>query len=159
MVQNEKKSVCRPPYLKNHTSYDFHLWYILMCKMITSTGTFFIFSKFWFSRLLGGSKDKKWPKKTKNCHALYLRNNTSYDLHLWYTCNRILSSGFFTFIPNFFKFFWRGVNSGVKGQKMAQMTKNYVCRIPYLRKHTSYGCDFWYTCVKWQHLQVLFLLF
>ena len=26
------------------------------------------------------------------------------------------------------------------------MTKNYVCRIPYRRKHTSYDCGFWYTC-------------
>ena len=28
MVQNEKKdSVCHTPYLWNHTSYNFHLWY------------------------------------------------------------------------------------------------------------------------------------
>ena len=39
------------------------------------------------------------------------------------------------------------------------MTKNYVCHIPYLRKHTSYDCDFWYTCVKWWHLQKLFSFF
>ena len=44
----------------------------------------FIFSKFWFFGLLGGSKGKKWPKKTKSfvlC-TLYLRNHTSYDLDL-----------------------------------------------------------------------------
>ena len=38
------------------------------------------------------------------------------------------------------------------------MTKNYVSHIPYLRKHTSYDCDFWNTCVKW-YLQVFFSVF
>ena len=28
------------------------------------------------------------------------------------------------------------------------MTNNYVCHIPYLRKHASYDCEFWYTYVK-----------
>ena len=26
------------------------------------------------------------------------------------------------------------------------MTKDSVCLTPYLRKHTSYDCDFWYMC-------------
>ena len=56
---------------------------------------FFIFSKFWFFRLLAGEKSKKWPK----------------------------------------------------------MMKNFVCYTPYVRKHTSYDCDFWCTYVKWWHLQ------
>ena len=51
----------------------------------------------------------------------------------------------FTFFPNFdFQ-----VVSEVKGQKMAQNDKKYVCCTPYCMKHTSYDCDFWYTCVKW----------
>ena len=41
-------------------------------------------------------------------------------------CNRIISPGFFTSIPNFY--FWvnsgeKGQNSGEKGQKMAQNDK------------------------------------
>ena len=39
------------------------------------------------------------------------------------------------------------------------MTKNFVCHTPYFKQHTSYDCCFWYTCVKWWHLQGLFLLF
>ena len=136
-----KNYVCRAPYLKNHTSYDFHLWYtcvkygqffhffkilifwivrgvkgqktvqndkklclsgsisqepyiiwssfvVCKCKLIISSGVFFIFSKLWFFRLLVGSKAKKWTKMTKNfvCRAIYLRNHTSYDLYLWYIC-------------------------------------------------------------------------
>ena len=86
-ILSEKKfclshSICLEPYI---------IWFsfmVHMCKMIISPGVFFIFSKFWFFRLLGGSKGKKWPKMTKNsvCRVLYLRNHTSYDLHLWYTC-------------------------------------------------------------------------
>lgn len=38
---------------------------VCMCKMLTS-GAFFILPKFWFSGLIGGLKDKKWPKMTRN---------------------------------------------------------------------------------------------
>ena len=87
VVQNDKKlclshSIFQEPYI---IWSSFLVW---KCKMIISSGVFFIFSKFWFFRLLGRLKGKKCPKMTKNsvCHALYLRNCTSYDLHLWYTC-------------------------------------------------------------------------
>ena len=39
------------------------------------------------------------------------------------------------------------------------MTKSSVCLTPYLRKRTSYDCDFWYTCVKWWYLQQIFSFF
>ena len=52
-----------------------------------------------------------------------------------------------------------GVNAVVKGEKWLKSTKNYVCYIPYLRKHTSYYCDFLYTCVKWWHPQMLLFVF
>ena len=45
--------------------HDFDLWYF-MCKMIISPGFIFIFSKIWFSGLLGGhkkvNKSPKWQK-------------------------------------------------------------------------------------------------
>ena len=56
-----KNSVCCAPYLRNQRSYDHYFWYINV-KMIISPGFFFIFSKFRFFALLGGSKGKKWPK-------------------------------------------------------------------------------------------------
>ena len=36
------------------------------------------------------------------------------------------------------------------------MTKNYVCRVPYLRDHTSYDCHLWCTFLKWWYLQQFF---
>ena len=40
---------------------------------------------FWVFRRVKG---QKMPKMKKNfvCHALYLKNHTSYDLHLWHAC-------------------------------------------------------------------------
>ena len=58
---------------------------------------------------------------------------------------RIISTGFLKFFPNLIF----SVNIRVKGEKMAQNDqKIYVCHTPYLRKHISYDCDFWYTCAK-----------
>ena len=51
------------------------------------------------------------------------------------------------------------INPWVKVPKWAKMSKNSLCHTPYLRKHRSYDCDFWYTCVKWCHPQVLFSFF
>ena len=37
---------------------------------------------------------------------------------------------------------------GSRAKKWPKMTKNYVSHTPYLRKHTSCDCDFWYAFVK-----------
>ena len=44
------------------------------------------------------------------------------------------------------------------GKKLSKMTKNSVRCAHYLRKHTSYDCNLWYTCVKW-YLQAFFFNF
>ena len=76
---------------------------------------------------------------TKNFvrRALYLKNNTLNTLHhmiFVYAAHMQkdnISSCFF----HFFKILIFWVASGAKGQKWPKMTKNYVCRTPYLRKH------------------------
>ena len=91
--------------------------------------------------------------------GLYFRNHISYDLHLWYICfyKRIISPGIF-FI--FFKaLIFKIIRGEVKGQKMVQSDKNFVCLTPDLRNCTSYDCDFWCTCVKWWYLQQIFSFF
>ena len=119
---------------------------------------FFIFSKFWFFKLLVGSKGKKWPKMTKAsvCRTLYLRNHTSYD-------HGDLSRCFFHFFKILIFQVVRGGGAGGggggKGKKWPKMTKIFVCLTPYLRNHTSYDCGFWYTCVKWWYLQQVFPFF
>ena len=94
---------------------------VCKCKIIFSD-VFFIFSELWFFRLLRGSKGKEWPKMTKNsvCCALYLRNHTSYDLHLWYTC--VIGSLYVQVFLHLFQIFIFGVNSGVKGQNLTYLT-------------------------------------
>ena len=93
------------------------------CKMIISPVVFFLFSKLWLFRLLGRLKGKKWPKMPKNSvrRAFYLRNHTSYDLHLWNTFEKDNISECFLY---FFQTLIFGANSGVKGQKLAQNDKN-----------------------------------
>ena len=44
-------------------------------------------------------------------------------------------------------------------KKWPKMTKNYAHHAPYHRKHTSYDCHLWCTCVKWWYLQLPFLFF
>ena len=46
------------------------------------------------------------------------------------------------FVLQFFRILIFGFNSGVKGQKMAQKDKKYVCRTPHLRKHHFFKTDF-----------------
>ena len=75
-------------------------------------------------------------------HTLYLRNHTSYDLHLWLTLVMVSSGVFFFFFFHFSQvlIFW--VISRVKKQKMAQNDKKVVCHILYLMKHKLYDHDF-----------------
>ena len=83
---------------------------------------FFPFFKiliFWDVR---GVKGQKRSKMTKNSirHAPYLRNHTSYDCHLWYTCVKWQDlQALFSFFQNFD---FLGCY-GVKVQKMVQNGK------------------------------------
>ena len=123
----EKKSVCCAPFLRNHTSYDYHIWNSCL-KWSYLQEFFFHCSKiliFWVVRGIKGQKIAQNYKKV--CGAWYLRNHTSYDHHLWYirNCKMIISLGVFLFFQNFD--FW--VVRRVKGQKWSKMTK----------KTTSFG--------------------
>ena len=96
-----KNSVCYAPYLRNHTSCDCHFW--CKCVKLWYLQIFFSILKFWFSRLPGCWKCKKWPKMTKNsaCLTPNLRNHTSYDCGFWYTCKMMISPANFFIFQNF----------------------------------------------------------
>ena len=110
-------------YLRNHISYDCHLWYL--CKMMISPGVFFsCFENFdslgcWGQEV---KKGKKWSKMRKNsvCRAWYFRNHRSYDHHLCYTKVKWLYLEVFFY---FFKILIFWVIRRVKGQKWPKMTK------------------------------------
>ena len=81
-----KKSVCHAQYLRNHTSYDCHLWSTYVkWEYVRGFFHFFKILVFWVVRWGAGGKGKKWSKMTKIYvrHAQYLRNHTSYYCHLW----------------------------------------------------------------------------
>ena len=84
-----KKEFCLVHFISQEPYTVWLSFMVHLCKMMISPGVSFIFSKFWFSWLLGGRsvKGKKWSKMRKNsvyC-APYLRNHTSYDFHWWYS--------------------------------------------------------------------------
>ena len=101
IAQNDK-NFCVLHFISQESYIMWLSFMVHLYEMMISLGVFFIFSKLWFFRLLGGSKEKKWPKITKNyvCCALYLRNDTSYDLALCCTC----VVGWYLQVPNFY--FW-----------------------------------------------------
>ena len=84
-----KNPVRHTPYLRNHTSYDFHLC-IYGANDNNDNGTndnvFFYFIKILIFQVFRGHQKgkKKYTKNSANC-TLYLRNHTSYDCHLWFT--------------------------------------------------------------------------
>ena len=87
------------------------------------------------------------------CHTPYLRNSKAFDHDFWYTCVkwRYLQGVFFSFFLKFWFFGLLGgggAGGGVKGKKMAQDDKKILSCTSYLRNHTSYDLDLWYTCGK-----------
>ena len=112
-----KKYVCQAPYLRNYTSYDHHLWYTCV-KWKYLQDFFFIFSKFWFSRLLGGKRAKTLAQ---NDNKFCLLHSISQELYIIvssfmvHSCKTISPNVFFIFLK-----FWFCRLLGVKGQKMTQ---------------------------------------
>ena len=133
-------SICRAPYLRNHTSCDHSFWYTYV-EWWFLQGRFFSF--FFFLILIF------WPKmKNKNyiSHVVSQEKCSILSWFLMHLCKMISPVSF----PFFSKFcFFLSCLAGWKFKKWSKMTKNYACQAPYLRNHTSYVCHIWYTFVKW----------
>ena len=63
--------------------------------------------------------------------------------------------------PDTFSIFWKFWFSGFLGGKRAKNGHKWqkVCCAFYLRNHTSYDCDFWYTCNIMTYPDVFFHFF
>ena len=59
--KKKKKSVCPAPYLRNHTSYDSHLWYTFVKRLYLQV-FFSFFQKFDFLGRQGDQRAKNGPK-------------------------------------------------------------------------------------------------
>ena len=89
-----KHSVCRTPYLRNHTSYDCDFWNT--CVQWWILQQIFSFLKSWFLGFIGGKRaenDLKLPISV--CFALNLRNCRSYHQDFYNDIYRCFSLHFF----------------------------------------------------------------
>ena len=106
LSKKRKNPVCRAPYLRNNTSYDFHLRY-----------TFFNFFKILIFRIVRGVKGQKIVENGKK---LCLSRSISQEPYfIWlsfvvHKCKMMISPGIFF---HFFKILIFLVVSWVKGQK------------------------------------------
>ena len=128
---------------------------------------FKFFQHFDFLGSWGCKRAKKWPKATKNLSvSLHISGSIHYVLWLWFLvsmckvvcmCMHVIfgmhAPDIFRCYVCSFKILIFQVVRGAIGQKMSNDKKS-VCLTPYLRKYTSYDCDSWYACVKW-NLQVI----
>ena len=100
-VQNDKK-FCQSHFISQELYMIWFLFMVHMCKVMMSPGGFFIFLKFWFFGVRGIELQKMVQNgKNSVCHTPYLRNHTSYDCCLLYTCKMIISLSVFFICSNF----------------------------------------------------------
>ena len=103
IAQNKKIAILHLSCIISQEQYSIWSWVLVhLCKMMIFPGfsfmvlifkivifpkVFFIFSKFWFSGLLGGKRTKSSPKWQEMMSVTLdiSGNHTLYDCHLWYT--------------------------------------------------------------------------
>ena len=110
-------------------------------KIMTHPDAFFIFSKLWFSGLLGwwGWKGNKWIKMVKKlCLTPYLMNCTSYDYGCWYTCVK------WWYVQDFFFFFFFFHIFNLSG--FSKFIKKCQKQILRCAPPSSHVCDFSLVC-------------
>ena len=135
LSQKLKISVCCTLYFRNHISYDLHLWYTCMYKMIISPGIFFISIKILISKIIRGEvKGQKINPKWQIffvCLAPYFRNRTWSDCDFWWACVKwwCLQQIF-----SFFKILIIGVFRGIKGKNDLKLPI-WLCFALFSEKH------------------------
>ena len=97
-----KNSVCCSSYLRNHTSYVYHLWYTCVKGWYLQV-FLFIFPNFWFFGLLGGEKVNNGPKWEKFClaHSISQEPYIIWFSFMVHMCKMIISPSISPFFQNF----------------------------------------------------------
>ena len=133
MAQNDKTCLS---HATSQEAYIIWLWFVVhMCKTMTSPDAFVIFSKFWFSKLLGRWKGKKWPKMTTFClsHTVFHEPCLIWLWVLVHMCKMMISPAIFCILR------W---GRRVKGQKMIYNYQFQSVTL-YLKNCISYHQDCW----------------
>ena len=132
----QKKSVCCSWYLRNHISFDFHLWYTCINKNISRS--FFHFFQMFIFWIVGGVKGQKISQNDKTIlsivihSAWYIKNHTLWLSFAVHKCKIIISPGIFLFFK--ILIFW--VVRWAKGQKRPKMTKK-SCPLHFISQEPS----------------------
>ena len=152
--------ICHGAYLRNSKVYDHDFWYTFVkWWYVQDFFHFFEIFIFWVVSRGGGGKGKKLPNM-KNIyirHTPYFRNSIAYDHDFWYTC---LKWWYLQVFLALFEIFIFLAVRGKKGKKLPKMKNiNYIQHAPYLKNSIAYDHDFWYSWVKWWHLEVFFHCF
>ena len=100
-----------------------------LCELMISPGVFFIYSKFWFSGLLGGKRKKKnGPKCEKIMSVVFHISGSIHHVIVIFgahVSNDDISRYFFYFSKILIFLVVSGGGGGVKWQKMAQNVKTF----------------------------------
>ena len=118
-----KNSVCYASYLRNHTLYDYHLWYTFVKWYLQAFLLFF--QNFYFLGCYGVKNAKNGPKWQKILSVTCSMSKEPYIMTVIYVCKMIISSGGFSIFLNIL-IFWvykGGRGGGLKEQKMVQNAK------------------------------------
>ena len=121
--------VCDTPYLSKHISCDC-VFYCTSLKWWHLQMFFSVFSKFWFSGLLGerGVTGQKMAQNNKKfCLTPYLRNCTSYECFLLHISKMVSPAIFFIFSKVWFFRFFRVHQWITKGNSEVCPPSSHVC--------------------------------
>ena len=99
VAQNEKLHLSRAISQEQYSTWSWFL--VLLCQMMISPVVFFIFSKFWFFRLLGGKGAKKGPKWQNSAHSISQEWYIIWSSFVVHKCKMMISPGVFSFFLNF----------------------------------------------------------
>ena len=147
-----RNSICHAPYQGNHHFFFSSLLFFFVFFFLILSSFAQIFKYFApFCPFL------PFFRRIEHIPLLFRIDggDVSYNFHLWCTCvKRSPSIFFFSFFRNFDFPCW-----GKRAKNEPKWQKKSVCHAPYLRKHTFYDHDCWYSCVKQWYFRVLFSFF
>ena len=144
----KKKIVCCTPYLRNHASYDFHLWYTYV-KWKYLWAIFFHFFKILIFQIVRWIKGQKMAQNHKKFYPLCLISQepyiiwSSFMVHFYKT---IISPGvFYIFLKfsGFYNYHKIATRDHVRAPKFWRTWHAWVnIKKAYIRCHTFFPSDF-----------------
>ena len=122
-----------------------------------SPGFFLVFQNFIF--WIMWVKEQKLVQNEKKICLLRSIPEKPYAIWLSFMLNNCKMTIFWSSFFFLFKILIFWVHNPRKEQRTVHNNQNYVYHAPFLRKHTSYNYDFWYTFVKGLYMQQFFSFF